>query len=124
MGAPREGLHTASRRRHESVKRTLRAEVQSILESAFKMDFNTIEKVLDSYFSERFLPGWYFHSNTAGEIANHVFVITQLLNATTEYLQQTSSDGATITYFINVGRDSPGRLAKIVQENLDIDLTG
>jgi len=106
------------------VKRTLRAEVQSILESAFKMDFNTIEKVLDSYFSERFLPGWYFHSNTAGEIANHVFVITQLLNATTEYLQQTSNDGATITYFINVGRDSPGRLAKIVQENLDIDLTG
>ncbi len=124
MSASREGLHTASRRRHESVKRTLRAEVQSILESAFKMDFNTIEKVLDSYFSERFLPGWYFHSNTAGEIANHVFVITQLLNATTEYLQQSSNDGATITYFINVGRDSPGRLAKIVQENLDIDLTG
>jgi glutamate dehydrogenase (NAD(P)+) len=124
MSTAREGLHTASRRRHESVKRTLRAEVQSILESAFKMDFNTIEKVLDSYFSERFLPGWYFHSNSAGEIANHVFVITQLLNATTEYLQQVSNDGTTITYFINVGRDSPGRLAKIVQENLDIDLTG
>lgn len=124
MSESQERLRVASRRRHESVLRALHMEVQSILESAFKMDFNTIEKVLDSYFSERFLPSWYFHSNTASEIANHVFVITQLLNATTEYLQQTSSDGATITYFINVGRDSPGRLAKIVQENLDIDLTG
>lgn len=88
------------------------------------MDFNTVEKVLDSYFAERFLPAWYFHSNTAPEIANHVFVITQLLNATTEYLQQTSADGSTITYFINVGRDSPGRLAKIVDENSEIDLAG
>ncbi|NBC30943.1 MAG: hypothetical protein GVY29_13240, partial [Spirochaetes bacterium] len=86
------------------------------------MDFNTIEKVLDSYFAERFLPTWYFHSNTAEEIANHVFVITQLLNATTEYLQQTSDDGCMITYFVNVGRDSPGRLAKIVEENIDFDI--
>lgn len=86
------------------------------------MDFNLIEKALDSYFSNRFLPTWYFHSNTAVEIANHVFVITQLLNATTEYLQQTSGDGCAITYFINVGRDSPGRLAKIVQENIDFDI--
>ena len=124
MSKQKEGHHEASRRRHESVKRRLRAEVESILESAFKMDFNTIEKALDSYFADKFLPAWYFHSNTAAEIANHVFVITQLLNATTEYLQQTSADGSTITYFINVGRDSPGRLAKIVQENEDIDLAG
>jgi len=117
-----EGIHEASRRRHEAVLKTLRAEVQEILESAFKMDFNTIDKILDSYFAERFLPPWYFHSNTAEEIANHVFVITQLLNATTEYLQQTSSDGSTITYFVNVGRDSPGRLAKIVRENADFSL--
>lgn len=118
----REGLHEASRRRHEAVLRSLRVEVQELLESAFKMDYNTIDKILDSYFSERFLPAWYFHSNTADEIANHVFVITQLLNATTEYLQQTSADGSTITYFVNVGRDSPGRLAKIVLENMDFDL--
>ncbi len=117
-----EGIHEASRRRHEAVLKTLRAEVQEILESAFKMVFNTIDKILDSYFAERFLPPWYFHSNTAEEIANHVFVITQLLNATTEYLQQTSSDGSTITYFVNVGRDSPGRLAKIVRENADFSL--
>ena len=102
--------------------KALRSRVQDILESAFKMDFNVIEKALDSYFSPRFLPPWYFHSNSAEEIANHVFVITQLLTATTEYLQQTSRDGATITYFINVGRDSPGRLAKIVRENIDFDI--
>lgn len=88
------------------------------------MDFNTAEKVLDSYFAEHFLPGWYFHSNSADEIANHVFVITQLLNATTEYLQQTSEDGCAITYFINVGRDSPGRLGKIISENLGIEILG
>ncbi|MFP4552051.1 MAG: hypothetical protein ACLFNT_14690, partial [Spirochaetales bacterium] len=117
-----EGIHEASRRRHEEVLKSLRAEVQEILESAFKMDFNTIDKILDSYFAERFLPSWYFHSNTAEEIANHVYVITQLLTATTEYLQQTSSDGSAITYFVNVGRDSPGRLAKIVRENAEFSL--
>lgn len=122
MNTSREGLHTASRRRHEAVLKALRARVQSILESELKMDFNTIEKALDSYFAERFLPTWYFHSNSAREIAHHVFVTTQVLNATTEYLQQTSDDGCMITYFVNVGRDSPGRLAKIVEENIDFDV--
>ncbi len=124
MNQTRTGIHETALHRHQARMRSLRVDVQRILEGEFSLGFNTVEKMLDSYFSDRFLPAWYFHSNNAHEIANHVFVITQLLTATTEYIQQASDDGFTLTYFINVGRDYPGRLAKIVAENVDFDVVG
>ncbi len=94
-----------------------RSRVHEILESGYHLDFNTVEKVLDHYFSEDFLPQWYFHANTPEEIASHVYSITQLLTAQNPYLTEVSSDGRAITYILNVGRDYPGRLEGILQQN-------
>ena len=91
--------------------------VHEILEGGYHLDFNTVEKVLDHYFSEDFLPQWYFHANTPEEIASHVYSITQLLTAQNPYLTEVSADGRAITYILNVGRDYPGRLEGILQQN-------
>ncbi len=92
--------------------------VHEILESGYHLDFNTVEKVLDHYFSKDFLPQWYFHANSPAEIASHVYSITQLLTAQNPYLTEVSSDGRAITYILNVGRDYPGRLEGILQQNV------
>lgn len=44
-------------------------------------------------------------------------MLTQFLNANSEMISQVSPDGSTITYFVNVGRDFPGRLARIIDQN-------
>ncbi len=67
--------------------------VHEILESGYHLEFNTVEKVLDHYFSKNFLPQWYFHANSPEEIASHVYSITQLLTAQNPYLTEVSSDG-------------------------------
>ncbi len=83
----------------------------------YKLDINTTEKLLDAHFADDFLPTWYFFSTTPEDITNHIMIISQLLDANHEYLQQMSSVGREITYFVNVGQDFPGRLAKIIREN-------
>ena len=103
-------------RRSERI-RVLRKNVRSILEMNYKLDINTTEKLLEAHFAEDFLPPWYFFSTTPEDIANHIMITSQLLDANHEYLQQISSDGREISYFVNVGRDFPGRLAKIIREN-------
>ena len=100
----------------------VRSRVHGILEDGYRLEFNTVEKILDHYFSQRFLPLWYFYANSADEIASHVFAITQLLNAQHAYLTQVSADGRAITYLLNVGRDYPGRLEAILQENLSMEI--
>jgi glutamate dehydrogenase (NAD(P)+) len=97
----------------------LKHAVLDILETSYMMDVNRAEKVADNYFADDFLPNWYFHSNSSGEIASHIFITTQLLTAQTEYLEQISDDGKAITYFLNVGRNFPGKLAKIIDENVE-----
>jgi glutamate dehydrogenase (NAD(P)+) len=104
------------------VLQELRGNVQTILETSYRMEMNTVDKILDNYFSPQFLPIWYFHSNSAEEIASHIFIITQLLNATTEYLEQVSEDGRAVTYIANVGRDFPGKLARIIGENINLGM--
>jgi len=99
-----------------------RHEVQSILERNYQMEINTVEKLLDTYFAADYLPPWYFHNHNAREIASHVFITTQLLSAVTEYLEQISSDGKEITYFTNVGRDFPGKLAQLIAETVDMHI--
>ncbi|MFP4382926.1 MAG: Glu/Leu/Phe/Val family dehydrogenase [Spirochaetia bacterium] len=103
--------------RRKSRLHELKRAVLDILESSYMMDTNRAVKVAENYFADNFLPNWYFHSNSPGEIASHIFITTQLLTARTEYLEQVSDDGKAITYFVNVGRNFPGKLAKIIDEN-------
>ena len=108
-------------RRDESIRKT-KAEVGKILENDFRLDLNTKEKILDGYFSEGFLPEWYYYGNTPDAIAHHIFMLTQFLNANSDMVSQVSPDGNTITYFVNVGRDFPGRLARIIEQNSAMDI--
>lgn len=104
-----------------SIKKTM-AEVGRILENDFHIELNKKEKLLEGYFSEGFLPEWYYYSNTPDTLAHHVYMLTQFLNANSEMISQVSPDGSTITYFVNVGRDFPGRLARIIDQNSSMDI--
>jgi len=101
---------------------TLRKEVRRILETDYKMNINTAEKLMKTNFAPNYLPGWYFFSHTAAEIASHIIITSQLLDANMEYLRQASEDGKAISYFLNIGRDYPGRLARIIKENIDMGI--
>jgi glutamate dehydrogenase (NAD(P)+) len=109
------------RRRDASIKKTM-LEVGKILENDFHIELNKKEKILEGYFSEGFLPEWYYYSNTPETLAHHIYMLTQFLNANSEMISQVSPDGGTITYFVNVGRDFPGRLARIIEQNSSMDI--
>ncbi len=95
----------------------IEARVAGILESNYKMDINMREKLVASYFADSRLPQWYFHSNSPEEIARHLFIVTRLLAANTGQIHHVSDDSRVITYLINVGRDIPGRLERIIEQN-------
>ncbi|HOG17194.1 MAG TPA: Glu/Leu/Phe/Val dehydrogenase dimerization domain-containing protein [Syntrophales bacterium] len=103
--------------RTSRLKERLRALVHETLEKKYEMEMNTAEKITDNYFAEGALPDYYFFSNAPEEIADHIFIITQMLNANTEFVRQESRDGKVLTYFINVGRDFPGKLIRTLEEN-------
>ena len=109
------------RRRDALIKKTM-AEVGRILENDFHIELNKKEKILEGYFSEGFLPEWYYYSNTPDTMAHHIYMLTQFLNANSEMISQVSPDGSTITYFVNVGRDFPGRLARVIEQNISMDI--
>jgi glutamate dehydrogenase (NAD(P)+) len=109
------------RRMDASIKKTM-TEVGRILENDFHIELNKKEKILEGYFSEGFLPEWYYYSNTPDTLAHHIYMLTQFLNANSEMLSQVSPDGSAITYFVNVGRDFPGRLARIIAQNSSMDI--
>ncbi|MDC7231952.1 MAG: Glu/Leu/Phe/Val dehydrogenase dimerization domain-containing protein [Spirochaetales bacterium] len=102
--------------------RKLKKETGDILESQFRIDINTKDKILDEYFTEGYLPRWYFYSNTAETIAHHIYMLTHFLNANNDMLSQSGMNDNSKTYFINVGRDYPGRLARIIEKNLSMDI--
>ena len=102
---------------------SLAADIRRHLEQDHKLDINTTSKILESYFSVEYLPPWYFLSNTAPDIAGHFVIMSQLLDANKEYCTQVSNDGKTITYFLNIGRDFPGRLERIISENADMGIS-
>lgn len=104
-------------------KQHLHARVNELLETKYELDMNTVDKITDNYFREGTLTNYYFFSNTAEEVADHVFIITQLLNANTDFITQESRDGKTLTYLINVGRDFPGRLIRLLEENSTMEIT-
>ena len=101
----------------------LQTEVRRHLEQDHKLDITTASLILESYFSVDFLPAWYFLSTKPSEIAGHFVIMSQLLDANREYCTQVSDDGRAITYFLNIGRDFPGRLEKIISENLDMGIS-
>lgn len=101
---------------------TLKDSVRLVLEENYKLDINTTNQILDTHFTDNFLPFWYFVSNTPDEIADHLYIMSQLLDANVDYLEKVSDDGMEITYFLNIGRDFPGRLARIIRENVDMDI--
>ena len=94
--------------------------VRDILETEYKMELNTVEKITTSFFTQGYLPAWYLNCRTSEEISRHLFIMTQMLNANSEHLAEVSDDGKEITYFVNVGRDFPGKLNRILEENQDI----
>jgi hypothetical protein len=96
-------------------KERLHATVNELLEKKYKLEMNTAEKITDNYFREGTLPDYYFFSNAPDDIADHVFITTQILNANMEFISQESRDGKMLTYFINVGRDFPGKLIRILE---------
>ncbi len=104
------------------IKRELRLKIGLIIENDYKMDIGTAEKVLDIFFTPDYMPRWYFYSNSPETIARHIFLCTQLLSANSKYLEDVADNGKTITYFVNVGRNTPGRLEKLLEENLDMDM--
>lgn len=106
---------------HE-IKHRLSADVTRLLEKNYEMDMNLADKVVSGFFREGYLPAYYFLSNSAEEIAGHVFITTQILNANTEFITHESRDGKVLTYFVNVGRDFPGKLARIMEENILMDI--
>ena len=97
--------------------RTLQHQVASILRIDYALSPTDINALIKTHFDRDYLPNWYFHSTTPQEIARHIFLITQKLDANTEYLTQISDDGKMITYIVNVGRDVPGKLLQIIRAN-------
>ena len=49
-------------------------------------------------------------------------MLTHFLNANSDILSHSGKDNISRTYFINVGRDYPGRLAHIVEQNRAMDI--
>lgn len=111
-------IETRSRREREWKKR----EVGRLLEDLYRMEPNTVGKITDTFFEHDFLPNWYFHSTRPEDVASDLFIVSQLLSAKDEYLTHTSLDGKKITYFLNVGRDFPGKLKTILGQNRQIDV--
>ncbi|OQY32590.1 MAG: hypothetical protein B6241_10485 [Spirochaetaceae bacterium 4572_59] len=97
-------------------------ETGEILENQFRIDINTKDKILEEYFSEGYLPKWYFYSNTPNTIAHHIYMLTHFLNANSDMLSQSGADNLSKTYFINVGRDYPGRLSRVIRRNIAMDI--
>jgi glutamate dehydrogenase (NAD(P)+) len=111
-------IEARSRREREWKKK----EVRHLLEDLYRMEPNTVGKIIDTFFEHDFLPNWYFHSNRAEDLASDLFIVSQILSAKDEYLTHTSLDGKKITYFLNVGRDFPGKLKAILGQNCQIDV--
>lgn len=112
----------SSRGSFESLKRKLARQVTELLETRYELELNTAGKLIANFFQEGVMPAYYFFSNPPEDIADHLFVITQLLTANTEFIKLESRDGKCLTYFINVGRDFPGKLARIIEENEQTDI--
>jgi glutamate dehydrogenase (NAD(P)+) len=111
-------IEARSRREREWKKK----EVRHLLEDLYRMEPNTVGKIIDTFFEHDFLPNWYFHSNRTEDVASDLFIVSQLLSAKDEYLTHTSLDGKKITYFLNVGRDFPGKLKTILDQSRLIDV--
>lgn len=97
-------------------------ETDAVLEHYFHLDINTRFKVLNEYFSEGYLPIWYFYSNSPSTIANHIYMLTHHLDSNSDTLVLSGSNNLSRTYFVNIGRDHPGRLHEIVQRNLPLGI--
>lgn len=103
--------------RREQQMHTLQHEVASILRIDYGLSPSDINVLINTHFDRDYLPNWYFHSTMPDEIARHIFLITQKLDANTEYLTQVSDDGRMISYIVNVGRDVPGKLLQMLHAN-------
>ncbi len=116
-----KSLQKYAERRVEFLQ-NLRETVRRILKKQFGLERTTVDRIVSHFFAEGYLPGWYYYHNTAGEIAGHIYVITQVLNANTEFIKLESDDGKSISYFINVGWDYIGKLARIIGEYVHADV--
>ena len=103
--------------RRDQQLRSLQHQVASILRIDYGLSPTDINALIKTHFDRNYLPNWYFHSTTPSEVARHIFLITQKLDANTEYLTQISDDGKMITYIVNIGRDIPGKLLQMINAN-------
>ncbi len=97
-------------------------EVLTILEDEFGLNHNDAEKRVKLFYSHGFMPRYYFYSNFPREIAYHIMVLTQLLDANKESVAIETDKGRNITYFYNVGSNIPGKLLAFLEENRDIEI--
>ena len=109
---------------HESYLLQLEGEITLILQQNFGLTYNDAEKRVKLFFSPGFISKYYFYSNLPVDIANHIIVITQLLDANKESIAIETKDGFYISYFYNVGSNVPGKLLSLIRENCEIELTG
>ncbi len=99
-------------------------ETLSILENRFGLNHNDAEKRLKLFLTPGFMPEYYFYSHSPADIAKHVIVITQVLDANRERVAVESDQGRKITYFYNVGTNIAGKLLNLLNENREIDIVG
>jgi glutamate dehydrogenase (NAD(P)+) len=109
--------------RRDQQMRSLQHLVATVLRVDYGLTPTDINVLIKTHFDRNYLPNWYFHSTTPDEVARHIFLITQKLDANTEYLTQISNDGKMITYIVNVGRDVPGKLLQMLRSNQGMGIT-
>ncbi len=115
--------YTFACQQEEPVFTRLRDQVEDLLERYYYLHFNAAEKIIDLFWEEGFLPAWYFVANSAEDIARHVYTMSQLLTAQTESLREVSDDGLAITYMLSVGYDFPGKLVRVLRQNLEMNIS-
>jgi glutamate dehydrogenase/leucine dehydrogenase len=106
----------------DAYRRWQMTRVLAILEREYGLSHNDAEKRLKLFFAPGFLPAYFFYAHSLEDIASHIIVLTQFMDANTERLAIESDGGAGITYFCNLGTDIPGKLLEIVRENADIEI--
>jgi hypothetical protein len=65
-------IEARSRQERESKKK----EVRHLLEDLYRMEPNTVGKIIDTFFEHDFLPNWYFHSNRTEDVASDLFIVS------------------------------------------------
>ncbi|MBN4074020.1 hypothetical protein JYT61_00505 [bacterium AH-315-E10] len=116
----RGGIFTDS----AALKRWQKIEVMHYLEHDFVLTHIDAKRRVDLFFTKGFLPNYFFYTHSNSDIAKHLIILTQYMDANRESVAIESDNGLNITYFFNVGTDLPGQLLDLLKSNLHFRLVG